>query len=131
MSTFNFLPEISIKIFLREKRHVSANTIGADQDKGLQRQWISYRLHRCLGDLPAVLFPAIRRAFRTERDDPELTQAYGLTTLGVSSVIGLYYYTYSTFALVSGAALDRWGAKYTIPTGIFLLAVGIIMFGIG
>ena len=62
---------------------------------------------------------------------PELTQAYGLTTLGVSSVIGLYYYTYSTFALVSGAALDRWGAKYTVPTGIFLLAVGLIMFGVG
>jgi len=62
---------------------------------------------------------------------PELTQAYGLTTLGISSLLGLYYYTYSTFALVSGAALDRWGAKYTIPIGIFFLAVGLIMFGVG
>ena len=29
---------------------------------------------------------------------PELTAAYGLSTLGVSSLLGLYYYTYSTFA---------------------------------
>jgi MFS family permease len=62
---------------------------------------------------------------------PELTQAYGLTTLGVSSLVGLYYYTYSTFALVSGAALDRWGAKYTVPIGIFFLALGLAMFGVG
>jgi len=62
---------------------------------------------------------------------PELTQTYGLTTLGISSLLGLYYYTYSTFALLSGASLDRWGAKYTIPVGIFFLAVGLIMFGVG
>jgi len=62
---------------------------------------------------------------------PELTAAFGLTTLGVSSLLGLYYYTYSTFAIVAGASLDRWGAKYTIPTGVLLLAVGIGMFGLG
>ena len=62
---------------------------------------------------------------------PELTTAYGLTTLSMSSLLGMYYYTYSTFALVSGASLDRWGAKYTIPIGIFFLAVGLIMFGVG
>ncbi len=62
---------------------------------------------------------------------PELTAAFGLTTLGVSSLVGLYYYTYSTFAIVAGASLDRWGAKYSIPIGVALLAVGIIMFGLG
>lgn len=62
---------------------------------------------------------------------PELSAAYGLTTLSMSSLIGMYYYTYSTFALVSGAALDRWGAKYTIPIGVFFLAAGLIMFGVG
>ena len=35
---------------------------------------------------------------------PELTGAFGLNGLGVSSLIGLYYYTYSTFAIVAGAA---------------------------
>jgi len=61
----------------------------------------------------------------------ELTAAFGLTTLGVSSLVGLYYYTYSTFSIVAGASLDRWGAKYTIPTGVFLLAAGAILFGLG
>lgn len=62
---------------------------------------------------------------------PELTTAFGLTTLGVSSLLGLYYYTYSTFAIIAGASLDRWGAKYTIPIGVFFLAIGIFMFGVG
>jgi MFS family permease len=62
---------------------------------------------------------------------PELTSTFGLTTLGVSSLIGLYYYTYSTFAIVAGAALDRLGAKYVIPTGIVITAVGSILFGLG
>ena len=62
---------------------------------------------------------------------PELTKAFSLTPLGVSSLLGVYYYTYSTFAIVAGASLDRWGAKYTIPVGVTLLAVGIVMFGLG
>lgn len=62
---------------------------------------------------------------------PELQKSFGLTTLGLSSLLGLYYYTYSTFALVAGASLDRWGAKYTIPIGVFVLAIGTVMFGMG
>jgi len=62
---------------------------------------------------------------------PELTSAFHLSALGVSSLLGVYYYTYSTFAIVSGAALDRWGAKYTLPVGVLVLAVGIVMFGLG
>jgi MFS family permease len=62
---------------------------------------------------------------------PELTAAFGLSAVGMSSLIGLYYYTYSTFALVAGAALDRWGARYTIPLGVVLLAIGSVMFGLG
>jgi MFS family permease len=62
---------------------------------------------------------------------PELTSEFGLTALGVSSLIGLYYYTYSTFALIAGASLDRLGPKYVIPTGILITAVGSILFGLG
>jgi MFS family permease len=62
---------------------------------------------------------------------PELTAAFGLSAVGVSSLLGVYYYTYSTFAIVAGASLDRWGAKYTIPIGVTALAVGIVMFGLG
>ena len=62
---------------------------------------------------------------------PELTAAFSLSAVGVSSLLGVYYYTYSTFAIVAGASLDRWGAKYTIPIGVAILAVGIVMFGLG
>ena len=62
---------------------------------------------------------------------PELTTAFGLSALGVSSLIGLYYYTYSTFSILSGASLDRYGAKFVVPVGIGLLAIGAILFGLG
>jgi MFS family permease len=60
---------------------------------------------------------------------PELRTAFGLTTVGLSSLIGLYY-TYAVFAIIAGAAVDRWGAKYTIPIGVLLLALGTAMFGV-
>ncbi|WP_284943557.1 MFS transporter [Acidisoma cladoniae] len=62
---------------------------------------------------------------------PELTSTFGLSTLGVSSLLGLYYYTYSTFSIVAGASLDRLGAKYVIPAGIVVTAIGSILFGLG
>ena len=60
---------------------------------------------------------------------PELTKGFGLSTVGVSSLIGLYYYSYAVFAIIAGASVDRWGAKYTIPVGVLILAVGTAMFG--
>ena len=62
---------------------------------------------------------------------PELTSAWGLSALGFSSLLGLYYYTYAAFSLVAGASLDRYGAKWTIPAGVACLAVGTILFGWG
>ena len=61
---------------------------------------------------------------------PELTKAFGLTTVGLSSLVGLYYYTYASFAVVAGAAVDRWGAKYVLAVGVLLLAVGTAIFGV-
>ena len=62
---------------------------------------------------------------------PELKDAFGLSTVGVSSLLGLYYYTYAAFAVVAGASVDRWGAKFPIPIGVVLLALGTAMFGAG
>ncbi|MFG1244243.1 MFS transporter [Xanthobacter versatilis] len=62
---------------------------------------------------------------------PELTSAFGLSALGVSALVGLYYYTYSAFAIVSGACFDRYGAKYVVPVGLLLLAAGAVLFGVG
>lgn len=62
---------------------------------------------------------------------PELTAALGLSALGISSLLGLYYYTLSAFSLVAGASLDRFGAKYTIPTGAATVAIGSFLFVLG
>lgn len=62
---------------------------------------------------------------------PELTGAFGLTTLGISALLGMYYYTYSPVSLVAGAVLDRYGAKYSIPVGILMVACGCLLFGSG
>ncbi len=59
---------------------------------------------------------------------PELSAAFGLTTLGISSLVGLYYYTYAGFAIVAGGSLDRYGAKLPITLGILAVAVGSIVF---
>ena len=62
---------------------------------------------------------------------PELAKSFGLSTAGLSSLIGLYYYTYAIFAVIAGASVDRWGGKYTISFGVLLLAIGTAMFATG
>jgi len=62
---------------------------------------------------------------------PELTGAFGMTAVGVSAILGTYYYTYSVTSLIAGAALDRLGAKKAVPVGVFILAVGCLIFGSG
>ncbi len=61
---------------------------------------------------------------------PELTQAFGMTAVGVSAILGTYYYTYSVTSLIAGGALDRVGAKKAVPIGIFILAVGCLLFSV-
>ena len=61
---------------------------------------------------------------------PELEQAFGVTALGISTVLGLYYYTYSVTSLVAGILLDRFGARYVAPAGMALLAIGCLLFAV-
>src|SRR5260221_3353632 len=61
---------------------------------------------------------------------PELTSAFGLTTVGLSSLVGLYYYSSALFAVIAVAAVDRWGAKYVMAVGVLILAIGTAMFGV-
>jgi len=61
---------------------------------------------------------------------PHLSQAFGTTAVGVSAILGAYYYTYSMSSLIAGAALDRVGAKKAVPIGIFILAVGCLLFSV-
>jgi MFS family permease len=48
---------------------------------------------------------------------PQLTDAFGVNALGVSAIVGMFYYAYSPFSLVAGAAIDRFGAKRVVPIG--------------
>ncbi|HVP73373.1 MAG TPA: MFS transporter [Phycisphaerales bacterium] len=62
---------------------------------------------------------------------PQLTSAFAVDALGVSAIVGMFYYGYSPFSLVAGAAIDRFGAKLTIPIGAALVGIGALMFASG
>ena len=62
---------------------------------------------------------------------PQLTEAFGVSALGVSTIVGMFYYGYSPFSLVAGATLDRFGAKKIIPIGAALVGLGALMFSSG
>jgi MFS family permease len=61
---------------------------------------------------------------------PQLSDAFGVSALGVSSILGMYYYTYSTTSLVAGIALDKVGAKYPVPVGIAIMGAGCLLFAV-
>jgi MFS family permease len=62
---------------------------------------------------------------------PELTAAFDVNALGVSAIVGMFYYGYSPFSLVAGAALDRFGARRVVPIGAALVGIGALLFGTG
>ena len=62
---------------------------------------------------------------------PQLSEALGLSALGVASLAGLFYYGYSPFSLVAGAAVDRFGPKWVLPAGAIMVGVGALMFSSG
>src|SRR5688572_21910290 len=62
---------------------------------------------------------------------PQLSDAFGLSAVGVASLAGLFYWGYSPFSLVAGAALDRLGPRAVIPAGAFMTAAGALLFATG
>src|SRR5436190_8203659 len=62
---------------------------------------------------------------------PQLTDAFSVNALGVSAIVGMFYYGYSPFSLVAGASMDRFGAKRVIPIGAALVGIGALLFGTG
>jgi MFS family permease len=61
---------------------------------------------------------------------PELSHFFGVSAVGVGSIVGTYYYTYSVTSLIAGIALDRAGAKYAVSVGIAILGLGCLLFAL-
>jgi len=78
---------------------------------------IFYFLEYAIRSAPAVMIP-------------ELAKLFGVSTVGVSTIVGTYYYTYAATSLVAGVLLDHYGAKYVIPAGTFILALGCAAFAL-
>src|SRR5689334_11181525 len=62
---------------------------------------------------------------------PELSNAFGLSTMAVASMVGLFYYGYSPFSLVAGAAMDGLGPRKVVPLGAAAVGVGSLLFATG
>ena len=62
---------------------------------------------------------------------PELSNAFGISPLGVASIVGLFYYGYSPFSLVAGAAMDRIGPRRLLPGAAAVVGIGALLFATG
>ena len=62
---------------------------------------------------------------------PQLSEAFGLSSLGVASIVGLFYYGYAPFSLVAGAAMDRLGPKKVLPIAAAIVGIGALLFSSG
>src|SRR6187401_3207984 len=62
---------------------------------------------------------------------PQLSDAFGLSAVGVASIVGLLYYGYSPFSLVAGVAMDRLGPKRVVPLGAAVVGIGALLFATG
>jgi MFS family permease len=62
---------------------------------------------------------------------PQLSDAFGLSVLGVASIVGLFYYGYSPFSLVAGAAMDRLGPQRLLPLAAIVVGLGALLFATG
>jgi MFS family permease len=62
---------------------------------------------------------------------PELSSAFGLSAVGVASLVGLFYYGYAPFSLVAGMAMDQLGPRKVVPIGAACVAIGALLFSTG
>jgi MFS family permease len=62
---------------------------------------------------------------------PQLSEAFGLSAMGVASMVGLFYWAYSPFSLVAGVLMDRIGPRRVVPLGAAAVGVGALLFASG
>lgn len=96
---------------------------GGDQSKQLNSVFI-------IAWFMCTVFYFVQYALRSA---PSIMQQEIIATLNISSIemagiIGLYFYSYAFFALVSGVLLDRIGPRFTASLGILLVVLGCVLF---
>jgi len=62
---------------------------------------------------------------------PQLSQAFGVATLDVASILGLFYYGSALFSLVAGVMMDRLGPRRVLPLAAAVVGVGAALFATG
>jgi MFS family permease len=62
---------------------------------------------------------------------PQLTQAFGVSAVGLTSLLGLFYYGYAPFSLVAGVAMDQLGPRRAVPLGAAVVGAGAFLFATG
>ena len=62
---------------------------------------------------------------------PQISDAMGITPVAVASIVGLFYYGYSPFSLVAGAAMDRFGPRRLLPGAAAVVGIGALLFATG
>src|ERR1700691_6643429 len=78
---------------------------------------IFYFLEYAVRSSPSVMISGLEAHFST-------------TALGIASILGMYYYTYSSMSLDAGAALDHLGAKRSVPVGMAIRGLGCLLFAV-
>ncbi len=62
---------------------------------------------------------------------PQLTHAFGVSAVGLATLVGLLYYGYAPFSLVAGVAMDQLGPRKVVPLGAAMVGVGALLFATG
>src|SRR3954466_6118724 len=62
---------------------------------------------------------------------PELSTAFGVSAVGLATLVGLFYYGYAPFSLVAGVAMDQLGPRKVVPVGAAMVGVGALLFATG
>ncbi|HEY1878344.1 MAG TPA: MFS transporter [Caulobacteraceae bacterium] len=62
---------------------------------------------------------------------PQLTQTFQLSAVGLTSLLGLFYYGYAPFSLVAGVAMDQLDPRRVLPLAAAAIGVGAFLFAAG
>ena len=108
-------------MFFRHECNATALNQTQAQTRAFVIAWlftvVFYFLEYAVRSSPSVMISGLEDHFST-------------SALGIATILGVYYYTYSSMSLVAGAALDHLGAKRSVPVGMAILGLGCLLFSV-